>query len=482
MPPYREVLDAREGRCAVASVALHAGSCVLRTSSVCAVSFASCGWCFASQVALQRCTGCRKARYCSRKCQQHDWSQHRRECRAWNSIPAANTSPTLLLVSRLAFKLFLGSEGDQEEKNRVLKLRHHLEDHTELKRQQFNAMTQLVFLLLSRYKGDKQEQIPSFEKLQNDLEAKILKLFGRVNCNAFSIANDVTNEAVGIGLFPEGALFNHDCDPNCVVSFKGREMKVHVVKDVEVGQELTVSYIELLQSTEKRRMELKDSYFFDCQCTRCLAAMKEETTNDWYLDGLECSNKECLDGVVVLDDVDHAVCKICGTARDSEEIATYERELKTIETLNVNSEQDKWKMYQQMWEIAMDKLNLHPRNARVAVMARDIGNFLLNATSVELQHQALRFCLGELHAVEWLLPTTKLPSRGLLHFQIGTLLFEEVTTSMLSVDRAQQLQNAVKHLQEALSVLDCAYGSKSDVVLSAQLMLDEAQRTIKQLP
>ncbi|KAF1781559.1 Zinc finger, MYND-type [Phytophthora cactorum] len=365
MPPYREVLDARKGRCAVASVALHAGSRVLRTSSVCAVSFASCGWCFASQVALQRCTGCRKARYCSRKCQQHDWSQHRRECRAWNSIPAANTSPTLLLVSRLAFKLFVGSEGDQEEKNRVLKLRHHLEDHTELKRQQFNAMTQLVLLLLSRYKGDKQEQIPSFEKLQNDLEAKILKLFGRVNCNAFSIANDVTNEAVGIGLFPEGALFNHDCDPNCVVSFKGREMKVHVVKNVEVGQELTVSYIELLQSTKKRRMELKDSYFFDCQCTCCLAAMKEETTNDWYLDGLECSNKECLDGVVVLDDVDHA---------------------------------DKWKMYQQMWEIAMDKLNLHPRNARVAVMAREIGNFLLNATSVELQHQALRFCLGELHA------------------------------------------------------------------------------------
>ncbi|ETO64110.1 hypothetical protein F444_18291 [Phytophthora nicotianae P1976] len=480
MPLYGEVFDARKGRCAVASAALRAGSCVLRTSAVCAVSSSSCGWCFTPQAALQRCTGCRKARYCSRTCQQRDWPQHRRECQAWRSIPANNTSPTVLLVSRIADKLFLGSEINQEEKNRVLKLRYHLDDHTELQRQQFHEMTQLVLLLLSRYKGDKGKQIPSFNKLQNDLEPEILKLFGLVNCNAFSIANDVTNEAVGIGLFPEGALFNHDCDPNCVVSFKGQEMKVHVIKDVEPGQELTVSYVELLQSTKKRRTELKASYFFECHCTRCLT----ETTDDWYLDGLECTNKECVNGVVVVadGDVDNAICKLCGTARSGAEISRYEHEMKMVEALKVNSEEDKWKMYhRQMWKIATTKLNLHPRSTRVAVMAREISNFLLNATSVELQRQALRFCWVELRAVEWLLPKTKLPSRGLLHFQIGKLLFKEVTTSMSSVARAEQLQNATKHLQEALSVLDCACGSDSDAVQAAQLMLDDVRRAV-QLP
>ncbi|OWZ15687.1 Histone-lysine N-methyltransferase, partial [Phytophthora megakarya] len=184
-------------------------------------------------------------------------------------------------------------------------------------------MAQLVLLLLSRYKGDKKEQMKSFDELQIDLEDEILKLFGRVNCNAFSLANDLTNEEVGIGLFPEGALFNHDCDPNCVVSFKGREMLVHVVKDVRKDEELTVSYVELLQSTKKRRSELKGSYFFDCECTRCQASVEKE--EDWYLDGLECYE---------------------------EDIARYERGFKAIEALEAKTEQDQWEIYQQKWELA----------------------------------------------------------------------------------------------------------------------------------
>ncbi|KAL3664945.1 hypothetical protein V7S43_010121 [Phytophthora oleae] len=472
---YHEMLDDRKGRCAVASVAIRAGSCVLRTSAVCAVGVSSCGWCFTPQVALSRCTGCRVARYCSRKCQQLDWAQHRRECSAWRCVPAAKTSPTILLVSRLGFKLFLGFGIDQEEKNGVLKLRHHLEDHAPVKCQQFQEMTQLVLLLLSRYKGDKSLQIPSFETLQNDLEDEIVKLFGRVNCNAFSLANDVTNEAVGIGLFPDGALFNHDCDPNCVVSFKGREMQVHVVKDVQEGQELTVSYVELLQSTTSRRSELKESYFFDCECARCQAALSQETTDDWYLDGLVCSNKECHDGVLIET---NPVCKMCGKSRDGKEIARYEEELKSIGTLQSSSELERWEKYQQMWTIATQRLRLHPRNARIAVMAREIGNFLLTATSEQLQHLVLPFCLAELHASEWLLPKTPLPSRGLLQLQIGKLLFEKASAS---ASHAEQLQRAAEYLQQALSVLNCAYGRDSTAVQSAQLMLDEVHRTTHEL-
>ncbi|GMF15746.1 unnamed protein product [Phytophthora lilii] len=316
-------------------------------------------------------------------------------------------------------------------------------------------MTQLVLLLLSRYKAEKQESAKSFEELQNELEDEVMKLFGRVNCNAFSLANDVTNEAVGIGLFPDGALFNHDCDPNCVVSFKGREMRVHVVKDVEVGEELTVSYVELLQSTTSRRKELKESYFFDCTCERCEAAM-QDGTEDWYLDGLRCDNKKCdtLTGVVVVEEPSaDGVCKRCGAVRNGEEISRYKREFESIEALKAVSEDDKWEKYQRQWEIAMIRLRMHPRNSRVAELAREIGNFLLCAKPLELQQQALKFFLAELRAVEWLLPETKLPSRGLLHFQIGKLLFEETNSAQLaSTNLVEKAHQAVKHLYESLSV------------------------------
>ncbi|KAJ8552593.1 hypothetical protein ON010_g9954 [Phytophthora cinnamomi] len=316
-------------------------------------------------------------------------------------------------------------------------------------------------LLLSRYKAEKKEKIPSFNELQRDLETEILKLFGRVNCNAFSLANDVTNEAVGIGLFPEGALFNHDCDPNCVVSFKGREMQVHAVKDVEVDEELTVSYVELFQSTRARRKELKESYFFDCECKRCQAAMQGQSNVDRYLDGMACSNKNCESsgGVAVVEasmDGDRVVkCKLCNTARNSDEVTAYERELESIATLKADSEASRWEKYQQEWEIVTNRLHLHPRNARVAALAREIGNFLLDAESPELRSEALKFFTTELHAVEWLLPKTKLPSRGLLHFQIGKLLFEKVNAPLCTLPylkRVDQVQLAAKHLQEALSV------------------------------
>ncbi|CAH0493555.1 unnamed protein product [Peronospora farinosa] len=492
MPRYHQLLDAQKGRCAVASVAIQAGSCILRTSAICAVPFSSCGWCFTTQVPLSRCTGCRKVCYCSRTCQQYDWSQHRRECSAWRSIPYTSTLPTVLIVSRLAAKLFLGSEANEEEKNQVLKLRHHLDDHSKAKLQQFKEMTQLVLLLLAQYKVDGKQPITSFNKLQNDLETEILKLFGLVNCNAFSLANDVTNEALGIGIYPDGALFNHDCDPNCIVSFKGREMLVHVVKDVGVGQELTVSYIELLQSTKARRSELRESYFFDCECLRCQAGRKEEVEDDWYLNGLVCSSKKgnTCGGVVVVEkakdgSVSSATCKMCRTERDRKEIERLERQLKELEThKNFASEQDKWQLYQQKWEIVTLQLRLHPQNSRVAVMARTIGNFLFGAKSPGLQRLALPFFLAELRAVEWLLPNTKLPSRGLLHFQIGKLLIEETKTPLRFLspaNRAKQIESAVNHLQQSLSVLTSAYGSDSVAVQSAQLVLDEVQRTADQL-
>jgi SET and MYND domain-containing protein len=98
-------------------------------------------------------------------------------------------------------------------------------------------MMQLVLLLLARSKFNTRGA--SFEELAELLEGKIVQLFCRVNCNAFTISDDLCTP-LGIGVFPHGALFNHSCDPNCVVSFQQQQMVVHTIKDVQQGDELTV--------------------------------------------------------------------------------------------------------------------------------------------------------------------------------------------------------------------------------------------------
>lgn len=111
------------------------------------------------------------------------------------------------------------------------------EDHTPEKLAQFREMAQLVLLLLARSKFNADGK--SVEQLGDELMDRVVRLFCRVNCNAFTICDD-TNAPVGIGLFPRGALFNHSCAPNCIVSFRGREMVVHTLRDLEPGEELTV--------------------------------------------------------------------------------------------------------------------------------------------------------------------------------------------------------------------------------------------------
>lgn len=117
------------------------------------------------------------------------------------------------------------------------RVRAGLEDHTPEKLAQFRDMARLVLLLLARSKLNADGK--SVEQLGDELMGRVVRLFCRVNCNAFTICDDA-NAPVGIGLFPRGALFNHSCTPNCVVSFRGREMVVHAVRNLSPGDELTV--------------------------------------------------------------------------------------------------------------------------------------------------------------------------------------------------------------------------------------------------
>jgi len=36
---------------------------------------------------------------------------------------------------------------------------------------------------------------------------------------------------------------------------------------------VTISYVELAASTRVRRLALKDQYYFDCDCVRCIGSV-----------------------------------------------------------------------------------------------------------------------------------------------------------------------------------------------------------------
>lgn len=69
------------------------------------------------------------------------------------------------------------------------------------------------------------------------------------------------------------ALINHSCDPNCVAVFDGLRCAIRSIRPIAAGEEITIPYIEIGDETSVRQKELKDAFFFKCNCSRCEAQL-----------------------------------------------------------------------------------------------------------------------------------------------------------------------------------------------------------------
>lgn len=92
--------------------------------------------------------------------------------------------------------------------------------------------------------------------------------------------------------FPRFSLLSHSCVNNCrhvvEATSPGRfeirysdtsilvqnsvlcHFRVYTQKPIAKGEELTITYINLLRHTAFRRARLRERWFFDCQCQRCM--------------------------------------------------------------------------------------------------------------------------------------------------------------------------------------------------------------------
>lgn len=67
---------------------------------------------------------------------------------------------------------------------------------------------------------------------------------------------------------------NHSCAPNAEVEFKGTEVVLKSLKEIEVDEEVTFDYLGGRFGTEgrKRRQLLEEMWGFKCNCEVCKRA------------------------------------------------------------------------------------------------------------------------------------------------------------------------------------------------------------------
>jgi hypothetical protein len=71
------------------------------------------------------------------------------------------------------------------------------------------------------------------------------------------------------------SLTNHSCFPNTYWQFIDGKIVYTAFRDIEEGEEINITYGPVIgQPFDKRQKELKDHYYFTCNCVACLEDVK----------------------------------------------------------------------------------------------------------------------------------------------------------------------------------------------------------------
>lgn len=225
-----------------------------------------CYACLNSSKSLKSCGGCFVVKYCTKDCQKRDWTRyHKHECQVFKKAkevesPILDMTMEMLMLRtylmlenqpHLASQAFLLSNGTQRTFDDLMTNLEFIEKDIK-KMNSIERLCQLVSQIM-----------PIFDK------SRFLSILGKISTNSFSIQDEKTDEKIGHSIRVPTAVFNHSCQPNATSLTKGLTQEIRSLNHIMPGQEVTVSYIDLLQTREHRRRELKENWYFDCECKRC---------------------------------------------------------------------------------------------------------------------------------------------------------------------------------------------------------------------
>ena len=208
-----------------------------------------CNHCLAECTSLKRCSKCKHLRYCSERCQRDDWKLHKAECPHLCKIPLSNQVPSLIRLCGL-----LVSSSDLRSTLSIDSMMKHESLDNE------KIIEYYPFVL----KGV-MEMLKGTTKFK---AADTYDIYNKLVVNLFTL-EDEQLRTIGSALIPEISKLNHSCDPNCVLSFKGRTAYITAIKEIPKATELTISYIPLPQSFLARKNQLQTQFNFTCHCSRC---------------------------------------------------------------------------------------------------------------------------------------------------------------------------------------------------------------------
>ncbi|XP_075704940.1 histone-lysine N-methyltransferase SMYD1 [Rhinoderma darwinii] len=385
-----------KGRGLKATRDLWAGDVIFAEPAYAAVVFDNlthcvCHSCFKRQEKLQRCGQCKFAHYCDRTCQKDSWVNHKHECAAIKKLGKA-PSDNIRLAARIMWRIEREGSGLTEGcLVSVDDLQNHIEDFDS---EENSGLMEDVQTFLDYWPNQNTHYGMQY----------ISHIFGVISCNGFTLSDQRGLQAVGVGIFPNLCLVNHNCWPNCTVIFNNGKIELRSLGKINKGEEFSVSYVDFLNLSEERRKQLKKQYYFDCTCEHCTKGTKDDlliAVNDGETKPAENVVKEVVQfSKSTLEKIDkaraegsyHEVVKLCRECLKRQEPILADTNIYMLQILSIASEV---LSYLQMFEEAAENAKkmvdgylkiYHPNNAQLGMAIMRAGVTHWHAGIIDVGH------------------------------------------------------------------------------------------------
>jgi hypothetical protein len=193
-------------------------------------------------------------------------------------VPDSNTGS---LDVALAAKLFMLVEESPGIESKLAPLHTNMQSITSNDRREVSPDVALVLELVSRLR-------PNPRRTQATDQIRALNILQRVRVNALTVSS-AEGQKAGLGIFPSCAMLNHTCGepsayiwfqhPDACCAYSGAVAEVRAARDLEVGEELTIAYIDRsVLGWNVRRDLLRNNFCFLCSCSPCDAHLEQVET------------------------------------------------------------------------------------------------------------------------------------------------------------------------------------------------------------
>ncbi|XP_003743257.1 N-lysine methyltransferase SMYD2-A-like [Galendromus occidentalis] len=223
-----------------------------------------CSFCIKQKKRLQFCEKCSVAVYCSDKCQENDYVNHRLECSLLRSATERLDTTTRFCIRTLTLKKREISLG---RITRGEKFRKTLAD-----------------LVAPLWEGDQEDKVRNAKKIfaliQNRMKVTLREvLVCLLQLHVHSIAvEDYKGAPLGRGLYLDQTEFDHSCEAESRVGahFDGKIFVLRALQNFRVCSlaKIRMSFVPRSLPVMRRQELLAQEFYIQCECASCLAELQ----------------------------------------------------------------------------------------------------------------------------------------------------------------------------------------------------------------